>query len=155
MLTNRLPSNIIEYSAASKFLAKQEKPVVTKMNEILLVCGDFCSGKAKEYKWNSLEGKEMHLRWLEAEQKCRRKLKKLFPRLLDQRRNNSQNWLACYKRYNHLDISKVSAGWVAKTLTLPQKKCWVELAALHKMCFDILNHALNWQDLASSDNNCF
>lgn len=131
----------IEFRAVIKFLTKQGKPPQTIFQEMLSVYGDSCPGKTMVYKWNSLfkQGRES----LEDDPRSGRpieattsniveKVEKLI--LEDTRLKKKQlaemvgvspatilNIL-----HDHLGMSKVSARWVPRMLTPPQKQLRVE-----------------------------
>lgn len=131
----------IEYRAVIKFLTRQGKSVATIMNEMSLVYGDSCPRKTMVYKWHSLfkQGRES----LEDDPRPGRSIEVTTPALIqkvekivleDARLKKKQlaemvgvSDTTIFKiLHDHLGMSKVSARWVPRMLTPPQKQQRVE-----------------------------
>lgn len=127
----------IEYRAVIKFLTKQGKPVQTILNEMSSVYGDSCPGKTMVYKWHtlfkqgrdSIEDDPRPGRPIEVTtREIIRKVEKLI--LEDARLKKKQlaemvavSETTIFKiLHEHLGMTKVSARWVPRMLTPPQKQ---------------------------------
>lgn len=131
----------IEFRAVIKFLTKQGKSVENILIEMAAVYGETCPGKTMVYKWNSLfkQGRQSleddersgrpndvttHEMVMKVEiavmENGRLKLKELAKMF-----NISETTV--YKiMHDHLNMSKVSARWVPRMLSLFQKQYRVE-----------------------------
>lgn len=131
----------IEYRAVIKFLTRQGKSVATIMNEMSLVYGDSCPRKTIVYKWHSLfkQGRES----LEDDPRPGRSIDVTTPALIQKVEKIVLENARLKKKqlaemvgvsdttifkilHDHLGMSKVSARWVPRMLTPPQKQQRVE-----------------------------
>lgn len=131
----------IEFRAVIKFLTKQGKNVQTILEEMSSVYGDSCPGKTMVYKWHNLfkRGRES----IEDDSRPGRSVEVTTPDLIekieklileDARLKKKQlaemvgvSETTIFKvLHDHLGMTKVSARWVPRMLTPPQKQKRVE-----------------------------
>lgn len=131
----------IEYRAVIKFLTKQGKSVQNILEEMESVYGDSCPGKTMVYKWHSLfkQGRTS----LEDDPRPGRSTEVTTPEIIkkvekiileDARLKKKQlaemvgvSDTTIFKiLHDHLGMTKVSARWVPRMLTPPQKQRRVE-----------------------------
>ncbi|XP_026327857.1 histone-lysine N-methyltransferase SETMAR-like, partial [Hyposmocoma kahamanoa] len=127
----------IEFRAVIKFLTKQGKPLQTIMNEMETVYGDQCPGKTMIYKWHGLfkNGRES----IEDDPRPGRpveattsdNVEKIEKFILEDARLKKKQLSALVGvsdttilriLHDHLGMTKVSARWVPRMLTPPQKQ---------------------------------
>lgn len=149
----------IEYRAVIKFLTKQRKSVQIILEEMSSVYGDSCPGKTMVYKWHSLfkQGRES----LEDDPRPGRSTEVTTPELVekvekivleDARLKKKQlaemvgvSDTTIFKiLHEHLGMTKVSARWVPRMLTPPQKQQRVECSrAFLNLCGEDKDDVLN------------
>ncbi|CAH2257986.1 jg25254 [Pararge aegeria aegeria] len=131
----------IEHRAVIKFLTKQGKSVQTILEEMSSVYGESCPGKTMVYKWHTLfkQGRAS----LEDDPRPGRPIEVTTPEIIqkveklileDARLKKKQlaemvgvSDTTIFKiLHDHLGMTKVSARWVPRMLTPPQKQQRVE-----------------------------